>query len=69
MQAPTSPEEDLSGDFEGGGWAADYWPEVMEQVQIEAMSEPYDMLFGRTRPTRCLQRTIWLRGTTTQWPL
>ena len=48
MQAPTSPEEDASGGFDGGGWAKDYWAEVMEQVQKEAMSEPYDMLFGRT---------------------
>ncbi len=47
MQAPGSPEEDTSGGFTHGGWASDYWAEVMEQVQREAMSEPYDMLFGR----------------------
>lgn len=47
MQAPSMPEEDRSGGFERGGWAAPYWEGVMEQVQAEAMAEPYDMLFGR----------------------
>ncbi len=47
MQAPSMPEEDRSGGFKGGGWAAPYWPGVMEQVQAEAMATPYDMLFGR----------------------
>ncbi|MET1416912.1 dihydrofolate reductase family protein [Roseibium sp. HPY-6] len=47
MQAPSMPEEDRSGDFDHGGWAAPYWEGVMEQVQAEAMAEPYDMLFGR----------------------
>ena len=47
MQSPTSPEEDPSGGFAGGGWGAPYWEEVMPQVYMEAMSEPYDLLFGR----------------------
>ena len=47
MQSPTSPEEDPSGGFAGGGWGAPYWEEVMPQVYAEAMSEPYDLLFGR----------------------
>lgn len=47
MQAPSMPEEDRSGAFEQGGWAAPYWEGVMDQVQREAMAEPYDMLFGR----------------------
>ena len=47
MQSPTSPEEDPSGGFRGGGWGAPYWAEVMPQVYVEAMSEPYDLLFGR----------------------
>ncbi len=47
MQGPSSPEEDPSDGFAGGGWAADYWEGVMEQVRSEAMAEPYDMLFGR----------------------
>lgn len=47
MQAPMMPDEDKSGGFEQGGWAAPYWDEVMAQVQAEAMAAPYDMLFGR----------------------
>lgn len=47
MQAPSMPEEDTSGGFEHGGWAAPYWGEVMNHVQKEAMATPYDMLFGR----------------------
>ena len=47
MQAPSLPEEDRSGGFEQGGWAAPYWEAVMDQVQRVAMAEPYDMLFGR----------------------
>ncbi|HBM88671.1 MAG TPA: riboflavin biosynthesis protein RibD [Rhodobiaceae bacterium] len=47
MQGPTSPEEDPSGGFTGGGWAQVCWDGVMAQVGREAMAEPYDMLFGR----------------------
>lgn len=47
MQAVRSPDEDRSGGFTSGGWASDYWDPVMEQVQKEAMAEPYDMLLGR----------------------
>lgn len=47
MQAPADPAEDRSGDFAHGGWAKPWWSEVMEQVQEEAMAEPYDMLLGR----------------------
>jgi len=47
MQAVRLPEEDVSGGFAAGGWAADYWDPVMEQVQHEAMAGPYDMLLGR----------------------
>ena len=47
MQAPMMPEEDRSGDFSRGGWAAPFWDKVMAQVAREAMSLPYDMLFGR----------------------
>lgn len=48
MQAPSVPEEDFSGDFKQGGWARDYWAEVMDQVAREAMAEPYDLLLGRS---------------------
>ena len=47
MQAPSMPDEDRSGGFDRGGWAAPYWEGVMEQVRREAMASPYDMLFGR----------------------
>ncbi|USG62752.1 dihydrofolate reductase family protein [Sneathiella marina] len=47
MQAPAQAEEDRSGGFELGGWAMPYWPDVMAQVQEEAMSAPYDLLLGR----------------------
>ena len=47
VQAPNSPEEDPSGGFLQGGWAAPYWDEVMEQVMVEAMAAPYDLLLGR----------------------
>ena len=48
MQAPSVPEEDLSGGFTQGGWARDCWDDVMAQVGREAMAEPYDLLLGRT---------------------
>ena len=47
MQAVRSPEEDPSGGFRHGGWALNYWDEVMEQVKEEAMAAPYDLLLGR----------------------
>ncbi|GAB5480807.1 MAG: dihydrofolate reductase family protein [Parasphingorhabdus sp.] len=47
MQAVRLPDEDRSGGFTSGGWAAEYWDPVMDQVQKEAMAEPYDMLLGR----------------------
>ncbi|MEM9524534.1 MAG: dihydrofolate reductase family protein [Pseudomonadota bacterium] len=47
MQAPSMPEEDQSGGFTQGGWAAPYWQGVMAQVQREAMADPYDIVFGR----------------------
>jgi len=47
MQSPGGPEEDPSGGFVHGGWAQECWDEVMEQVQTEAMADPYDLLLGR----------------------
>lgn len=47
MQGVRSPDEDRSGGFISGGWASDYWDPVMQQVEREAMAEPYDMLLGR----------------------
>ncbi|MEM7686394.1 MAG: dihydrofolate reductase family protein [Pseudomonadota bacterium] len=47
MQAPGSAAEDPSGSFDMGGWAAPFWDGVMPHVERTAMSEPYDVLFGR----------------------
>lgn len=47
MQAPAAPDEDTSGGFQCGGWASQYWGDVMAQVGDEAMNEPYDLLLGR----------------------
>jgi len=47
MQGVGRQDEDRSGDFTQGGWAMPYWDEVMAQVTTEAMTAPYDMLFGR----------------------
>ena len=48
MQSPGGPTEDPSNGFTQGGWARGCWDEVMGLVRSEAMSEPYDMLCGRT---------------------
>lgn len=47
MQAPVQPDEDTSGGFQRGGWSFKYFEEVMPQVEEEAMSQPFDLLFGR----------------------
>ncbi len=47
MQAPAQLEEDTTGGFKHGGWAVNYWGDVMAQVNEEAMAEPFDLLFGR----------------------
>ncbi|MEJ6392370.1 dihydrofolate reductase family protein [Gymnodinialimonas sp. 2305UL16-5] len=47
MQSPSMPEEDTSGGFIEGGWAAPYWDQVMPHVERIAMAHPYDILFGR----------------------
>ncbi|WP_299556078.1 dihydrofolate reductase family protein [uncultured Tateyamaria sp.] len=47
MQAPGTVDEDRSGNFDQGGWAAPFWDEVMPHVEDTAMSAPYDILFGR----------------------
>ena len=47
MQAPAHAEEDTSGGFTHGGWAVNYWDQVMAQVNEEVMAAPFDLLFGR----------------------
>jgi dihydrofolate reductase len=45
MQAPGGPEEDPTGGFMHGGWAANYFDdEMMGQV---AEADPYELLLGR----------------------
>jgi dihydrofolate reductase len=45
MQAPGGPEEDPTGGFTHGGWAANYFDdEMMGQV---AEADPYELLLGR----------------------
>ncbi|MDX8355810.1 dihydrofolate reductase family protein [Cognatiyoonia sp. IB215182] len=47
VQSPSMPDEDPSGGFKHGGWAAPFWSVVMDHVGREAMSQPYDIVFGR----------------------
>ena len=47
MQSPSAPEEDPSDGFAQGGWATPHWAGTMPHVMRTAMSEPYDILFGR----------------------
>jgi dihydrofolate reductase len=45
MQAPGGPDEDPTGGFELGGWAANYFDdEMMGQI---AKADPYELLLGR----------------------
>jgi dihydrofolate reductase len=45
MQAPGGPQEDPTGGFEYGGWAANYFDDEMMQQMSE--STPYELLLGR----------------------
>jgi dihydrofolate reductase len=45
MQAPGGPEEDPTGGFAHGGWAANYFDDEMMGRMSEA--EPYELLLGR----------------------
>lgn len=46
MQAPGGPEEDTSGSFKHGGWAAPYSDEAYDKV-LEKELKPADYLLGR----------------------
>jgi dihydrofolate reductase len=46
MQAPGAPAEDLSGDFQYGGWMASYGDEVFNEFLAKQM-QPSDLLLGR----------------------
>ena len=48
MESPMVPDEHIPGSFTEGGWAKPCWDNVMESVAEVAMSQPYDVLLGRT---------------------
>jgi dihydrofolate reductase len=47
MQAPGGPTEDMSGNFNRGGWTVPYFDEFLGQVMGEQMDRPFDLLLGR----------------------
>jgi dihydrofolate reductase len=47
MQAPGGPQEDPTGGFRWGGWAATHWDDVMNTTMEKIRSAPYDLLLGR----------------------
>jgi dihydrofolate reductase len=47
MQAPGAPEEDPTGGFAYGGWTANHWDGVMDEVMGEGFAKPFDLLLGR----------------------
>src|ERR1700733_12660852 len=47
MQAPGGPEEDTSGGFKYGGWAAPYGDESFGEILKKELSVPFDLLLGR----------------------
>jgi dihydrofolate reductase len=47
MQSPAAPDEDVSGDFERGGWAAANTDEVMGRKMGEGMARGGSLLLGR----------------------
>ncbi|TKT69601.1 dihydrofolate reductase family protein [Aquamicrobium sp. LC103] len=47
MQAPGGPQEDPTGGFEYGGWAAPYFDGAMGEAVGEIFAEPFDLLLGR----------------------
>jgi len=47
MQAPGGPDEDPTGDFRHGGWAAPYFDESMGKAVDEMFARPFDLLLGR----------------------
>src|SRR3982751_695997 len=47
MQAPGGPEEDTTGDFKYGGWAAPHADESIGPILSKELSGPFDLLLGR----------------------
>lgn len=47
MQAPGAPEEDTTGGFKYGGWAAGYWDDDIARLSGQEMAPPFELLLGR----------------------
>lgn len=47
MQAPGGPEEDLSSDFQLGGWTVPYFDNFLEKTMASQLSRSFDLLLGR----------------------
>ncbi len=47
MQAPGAPQEDTSGGFQYGGWAAPYVEDAFGEVLDKEFKQPVDYLLGR----------------------
>ena len=47
IQAPGGPEEDTSGGFAYGGWAAPYDDDILGAALKKQMDMPFDLLLGR----------------------
>lgn len=47
IQAPSSADEDTSGDFTYGGWATSHGDEVLGRLLRLQMHRPFDLLLGR----------------------
>lgn len=61
MQAPGHPEEDTSGGFTFGGWAAPYTDAELMQASSRGMTATGAMLFGRLTYERFF--TFWAQQT------
>ncbi len=47
IQAPGGPEEDVSGNFEYGGWTVPYFDDFSGKIMAEQMKQPFSLLLGR----------------------
>ena len=67
MQAVGEPDEDKSGDFAYGGWTTPYFDDFVDQVMIEQISKPFDLVLGRK--TYELFAAFWPFQDTEQSPI
>lgn len=64
MQAPGSPKEDTTGDFQYGGWTAPFDDETSGAL-MQTLMEPADLLLGRR--TYEIFASYWPQHTS-EWP-